>query len=62
MKTRIARFGALAVFALGLAASTGTAIAGNGNGNGNAGTPPGQEKKADQTPSLRPVQLQRSSW
>ncbi|TMI70001.1 MAG: hypothetical protein E6H05_14220 [Bacillati bacterium ANGP1] len=53
MKTRIARFGALAVFALGLAASTGTAIAGNGNGNGNgnAGTPPGQEKKADQTPA-----------
>jgi hypothetical protein len=46
MKTRIARFGALAVFALGIAAFTGTAIAGNGTGNGNAGTPPGQDKNA----------------
>jgi len=48
-KKRIAWFGALAVCALGLAASASTAIAGNGNGN--AGTPPGQEKKADQTPA-----------
>src|SRR5438094_3144861 len=50
MKTRIARLGVLAVFALGLAASTGTAIADNGGGNGNAGTPPGQAKQ-DQTPA-----------
>src|SRR5438132_1645217 len=50
MKTRIARLGVIAVFALGLAASTGTAIADNGGGNGNAGTPPGQAKP-DQTPA-----------
>jgi hypothetical protein len=59
MQTTIARIGAVAALACCLAAFTGTAIAGNGNGNGNgnangnaaagnAGTPPGQEKKADQ--------------
>lgn len=59
MQSTIARIGAVAAFACCLAAFTGTAIAGNGNGNGNdnangnaaagnAGTPPGQEKKADQ--------------
>jgi hypothetical protein len=55
MKTRIARLGILAVFALGF---TGTAIADNGGGNGKSGAPPGQAKKADTTQATAPPTAQ----
>jgi hypothetical protein len=59
MKTTFARGSAFAALCICLAAFTGTALADNGNGNngngngnaaaGNPATPPGQEKKADQS-------------
>jgi hypothetical protein len=59
MKTTFARGSAFAALCFCLAAFTGTALADNGNGNdgngngnaaaGNPATPPGQEKKADQS-------------